>query len=119
MEVAHTRSVSGMSQIEFWQTGVSAGMHLLPLENYIVDLLSFNLQGLRMLKFFGFANIHEEVLQQTLSLHQVVGIHFLMDHGYILSFTPGILKTVAMGSDIFYLKFERMSLNKSNSFSVP
>lgn len=72
-------------------------MHLLPLEDSTMGLLSFNLRGLRMLKFLGFVHIHEEVLQQTLSLHQVVGIHFLMDHGYSLFFTAGILKTEATG----------------------
>lgn len=50
-----------------------------------------------MLKFLGFAHVHEEVLQQTLSFHQVVGIYFLMDHGYMLLFTPVILETVATG----------------------
>lgn len=89
--------MSGMSQIKFWQAGVSEGMVLLLLQDSTMGLLSFNLRGLRMLKFLGFVHIHEEILQQTLSLHQVVGILFLMDHGYILSFTHSILKTDARG----------------------
>lgn len=81
-----------MSHIEFWRAGVAVGMHLSPLDRSTMGLLFFNLQGLRMLKLLGFVHIHEEVLQQNLSLHQVVGIHFLVDQGCTLPFTLSILK---------------------------
>lgn len=44
-----------------------------------------------MLQLLRLVHVHEEVLQQLLGLHQTVCVYFLVDHGYILSFTVGVL----------------------------
>lgn len=44
-----------------------------------------------MLQLLRLVHVHEEVLQQPLSLHQIVCVCLLVDHGYILSFTVGVL----------------------------
>lgn len=49
------------------------------------------LNSLRVLQLLGLVHVHEEVLQQPLSLHQVVCIHLLVDHRQILPITLGVL----------------------------
>lgn len=44
-----------------------------------MNSLFLNLGGLWVLQLPGLVHIHEEVLQQHLSLHQVVCIHLLVD----------------------------------------
>lgn len=56
-----------------------------------IGLLSLNLRSLWMLQLLRLVHIHEEVLQQLLGLHQIVCVYLLVDDGYILSFTVGVL----------------------------
>lgn len=45
-----------------------------------------------MLQFLGLVHVHEEVLQQPLSLRQVVCIHLLVNQGEILLIAIGVLQ---------------------------
>lgn len=114
MEISHTESEKNQTQSavrrsaegskrecgndSLWQAcldgmrrilGVSAGMQslyvlALPVTVQKKNSLSLYLISLRVLQPLGLVHIHEEILEQPLSLCQVVCIHLLVDQGLIL-----------------------------------
>lgn len=56
-----------------------------------VNSLSLDLGGLWVLQLPGLVHVHEEVLQQALSLHQVVCIHLLVHQGQVFVIALGVL----------------------------
>lgn len=66
--------------------GVSAGIKpgFVCLWHSRINSLSLYLQSLRVLQLLGLVHVHEEVLQQQLSLRQVFCVHLLVDQGQFL-----------------------------------
>lgn len=61
------------------------------LGHYTINSLFLYLPSLWVLQLLGLVHVHEEVLQQPLSIRQVVCVHLLVDQGQILLITLGVL----------------------------
>lgn len=56
-----------------------------------MNSLSLNLSRLWVLQLLGLVHVHEQVLQQHLSPHQLVCVHLLVDQGQVLAIALCVL----------------------------
>lgn len=92
MQVFHTKKINQVEIFHLLKYGSGEqkyGEFLCTLSS--MNSLSLNLGRLWVLQLPGLVHIHEEVLQQHLSIHQVVCIHLLVDQGQVLVITLCVL----------------------------